>query len=108
MRRHGSLALLALLTTGCAQTTATSTPAAPQGPPIAVEFAVDTAQNRHAISPYIYGINELNASRPAGLRTGRAGGNRWTAYNWETNASNAGADYHHQNDDFLGGGEIPG
>ena len=30
-----------------------------------------------------------------------------TAYNWETNASNAGADYFNQNDDFLGGGNTP-
>ena len=31
-----------------------------------------------------------------------------TAYNWETNASNAGADYRHQNDDYLGGGDVAG
>ena len=30
-----------------------------------------------------------------------------TAYNWETNDSNAGADYHNQNDNFLGGGSTP-
>src|SRR6185295_13600815 len=48
------------------------------------------------------------SGRSRGLRSGRLGGNRWTAYNWETNASNAGSDFHHQNDDFLGGGDIPG
>ena len=30
-----------------------------------------------------------------------------TAYNWETNASNAGTDWFNQNDDFLGGGNTP-
>ena len=30
-----------------------------------------------------------------------------TAYNWETNDSNAGADYFNQNDNFLGGGNTP-
>jgi hypothetical protein len=39
---------------------------------------------------------------------GRIGGNRWTAYNWETNASNAGSDYLYQNDTYLGGGSAPG
>src|SRR5258708_146178 len=34
----------------------------------------------------------------------RAGGNRWTAYNWESNAANAGSDWNYQNDDYLGGG----
>jgi hypothetical protein len=30
-----------------------------------------------------------------------------TAYNWETNDSNAGSDYQNQNDSFLGGGSTP-
>src|SRR5271163_973118 len=58
----------------------------------------------HPISPYIYGIN--GASKVDGLPTGltldRAGGNRLTAYNWETNASNAGSDYLYQNDNGMG------
>jgi hypothetical protein len=61
------------------------------------------------ISPYVYGTNINDwAGRSRGQRLGRLGGNRWTAYNWETNASNAGADFQHQNDAFLGGGETPG
>ena len=36
------------------------------------------------------------------------GGNRWTAYNWVNNASNAGSDYIFQNDNYLGGGSTPG
>ncbi len=72
-------------------------------------MTIDTQAARHPISPYIYGVNQADwggRSRP--MRLGRLGGNRWTAYNWETNASNAGSDFRHQNDDFLGGGDIPG
>lgn len=54
---------------------------------------------RQPISPYIYGTNQqFGASH---YTFGRLGGNRWTAYNWENNASNAGADWFNQNDDFL-------
>ena len=38
----------------------------------------------------------------------RQGGNRMTAYNWETNASNAGSDYLHQNDGYLSNSNEPG
>jgi hypothetical protein len=31
----------------------------------------------------------------------RAGGNRWTAYNWITNGSNAGNDYFYETDNYL-------
>jgi hypothetical protein len=74
-----------------------------------VTFTVDTAAARHAISPYIYGANQVSwGGRSRGLRLARLGGNRWTAYNWENNASNAGSDYQHQSDGFLGGGETAG
>jgi len=43
-----------------------------------------------------------------GVTATRLGGNRWTAYNWENNASNAGSDYMYQNDTYLGGGTEPG
>jgi hypothetical protein len=61
------------------------------------------------ISPYVYGHNH-----PAWGKQGwtaplaRVGGNRLTAYNWETNASNAGSDWHHQNDNLMGKDEVPG
>jgi len=55
------------------------------------------------ISLYIHGTNINDwGGRSRGQRLGRLGGNRWTAYNWETNASNAGADFQHQNDAFPG------
>jgi hypothetical protein len=79
------------------------------GPASSVTFTIDTGAGRHPISPYIYGANQVNWSgRSRGLRLARLGGNRWTAYNWENNASNAGSDYQHQSDGFLGGGEVPG
>ena len=37
----------------------------------------------------------------------RDGGNRWTAYNWETNASNAGSDFLYENDSYLSSSTVP-
>lgn len=65
----------------------------------AVSISVDPGASRQAISPYIYGSNQDIAGVNLTLR--RQGGNRMTGYNWETNASNAGADYLHQSDDYL-------
>src|ERR1700730_18050667 len=55
------------------------------------------------ISPWIYGLNFYTgiSGAPPHLTLDRAGGNRWTAYNWETNASNAGSDYRYENDNYL-------
>ncbi|MDD5305991.1 MAG: glycoside hydrolase family 44 protein [Deltaproteobacteria bacterium] len=72
-------------------------------------FTIDPGANVHPISRYIYGTNQPDwAGRSAHLTLGRLGGNRWTAYNWETNASNAGADWNYSNDDYLGGGDVAG
>ena len=66
-----------------------------------------TSQTTHPISPYVYGINGGVAEngwawQPAYSGVVRSGGNRWTAYNWETNASNAGTDYGpYHSDDYL-------
>lgn len=59
--------------------------------------------NTKAISPYIYGINFYSGvtGAPSQLTFDRAGGNRWTAYNWINNASNAGSDYFYENDNYL-------
>ena len=64
---------------------------------------------RHPISPYVYGINFYAAvsGAPPLLTLDRAGGNRWTAYNWETNASNAGSDYLYENDNYLSSSATP-
>jgi hypothetical protein len=82
----------------------------PPGTPPAsdVTFAIDSTQDAHPISRFIYGMNFWDpAQRPANLALSRSGGNRNTAYNWETNDSNAGADFLNQNDDFMGGGATP-
>jgi len=61
-----------------------------------------TPGTTHAIWPWIYGINFYGGNNVApNLTLDRAGGNRWTAYNWENNASNAGSDFHYQSDNFL-------
>jgi hypothetical protein len=77
--------------------------------PAAVTVTVNPS-SRHPISPYIYGINFASKveGAPTGLTLDRSGGNRWTAYNWETNASNAGSDYQYQNDNALGSSSEPG
>ncbi|HVR87744.1 MAG TPA: glycoside hydrolase family 44 protein [Planctomycetota bacterium] len=64
---------------------------------------------RMPISPYVYGSN-FPGWEKSGWKTPltRAGGNRLTAYNWETNASNAGSDWQHQNDALMGTTDVPG
>jgi fibronectin type 3 domain-containing protein len=86
------------------QASATPIGAAPD-----ITITVDPTQT-HAISRYIYGTNFSSGvtSGPPLLTFDRAGGNRWTAYNWETNASNAGSDYLYENDDYLSSSTVPG
>ena len=73
-----------------------------------VTISIDPAQAK-AISPWIYGVNFYNqiSGAPGNLTLDRTGGNRWTAYNWENNASNAGNDWYYSSDDYLGGGTTP-
>lgn len=75
-----------------------------------VTFAVDTSAQVHAISRYVYGknFNGRTWAQEPNLTLNRLGGNRWSAYNWENNASNAGSDYNSQSDSYLGGGNTPG
>ena len=81
----------------------TATPTVPATPDVTI--TIDPT-NKHAISPYIYGLNFYSGT-PLGITFDRAGGNRWTAYNWETNASNAGSDYFYQNDSYLSSSTTP-
>jgi mannan endo-1,4-beta-mannosidase len=62
-------------------------------------FRVNPGKIVRPISPYIYGINSQKLEG-VGTTVRRMGGNRGTVYNWETNASNAGNDYRHQNDEW--------
>ncbi|HEY0133914.1 MAG TPA: hypothetical protein VGB85_07535, partial [Nannocystis sp.] len=80
-----------------------------------VTFTIRADQDVHPIDPRIYGTNQPHDldTLQRGIGLVRQGGNRMTAYNWENNASNAGADYMHQNDGYLESqlmvdGDIPG
>ncbi len=66
---------------------------------LAITVAIDTSQDRAAISPYVYGANDDMGLDLVTFR--RLGGNRMTGYNWENNASNAGVDWLHQSDDYM-------
>jgi hypothetical protein len=85
-----------------------------------VSFSINLTQGQSAISPFIYGVNTesiggdanqgLDQSSYSNLNLAfqRLGGDRWTAYNYTNNASNAGSDYMYENDNYLGGGSTPG
>ncbi len=89
---------------------ANSTPASatPASTPVDVTVTINPA-NTKPISPYIYGLNfYFGETDPPPMATlDRDGGNRWTAYNWETNASNAGSDYLYENDNYLSSSTVP-
>lgn len=111
----------ALALTGCRESEAaggvppTAAAESPVGPAAApsVTFAINTA-DRHPISRFIYGMNVAEqggsprgaspwygAVLPAGVTLNRFGGNRLSAFNWETGASNVGSDGHFSNDAYL-------
>ena len=82
--------------------------------PSDVQVAV-TSQDVVSVSPLIFG---LNAAAQSGLddwgaqvptpELARLGGNRFTAWNWETGWSNAGTDYNRSNDQHLTTSATPG
>jgi hypothetical protein len=74
----------------------------------AVHFAIDTQQDVHPISRFVYGVNGDFSGGFSNAALIRLGGNRWTAYNWENNASNAGTDWFNQNDSYLSISDAPG
>jgi hypothetical protein len=75
--------------------------------PADVTITIDPTKTQ-SISPWIYGINPNGAPNIPHVTLNRLGGNRWTAYNWTTNASNAGSDFNFQSDNFLSSSAIPG
>jgi fibronectin type 3 domain-containing protein len=72
-----------------------------------VTITIDPLQTK-AISPYIYGTNFYsgNTAPQPNFTFDRDGGNRWTAYNWESNASNAGSDYLYESDAYLSSSNV--
>ena len=72
-----------------------------------VTLTINTSSTS-SISPYIYGINgTINSGGFNNLTLTRAGGNRWTAYNWTNNYSNAGSDWYYENDNALSSSTAP-
>jgi len=71
----------------------------PPPPGTGPALSVDAAANRHAISPYIYGINYASQAIAADLRlpVRRWGGNSTTRYNWQINVHNTGSDWYYEN-----------
>ena len=105
--RAVSLAVPLALLLGCPP----REPVLPAGnpPPSDLTFRIDSSQSRRFIHATIYGTNAPQWNgHSRWLTLARVGGNRLTAYNWENNASNAGSDWFHQNDDLMGGGNVPG
>ncbi len=89
------------------------TPTPPPASGTGVNFTIDPTLNRQTISPYIYGSNEITEDngqpREPGMKLIRSGGNRWTAYDWENNASNAGTDWGpNSSDSYLSDSKTPG
>jgi len=66
---------------------------------ISVNYRINTDAGHQDISPYIYGVNMMSSCEFSTAR--RMGGNRLTGFNWENNASNAGADYYHTSDNYI-------
>jgi fibronectin type 3 domain-containing protein len=100
--------VVSALNTAGESANSTQASATPAGTPPDVIITIDPSKTK-PISPYIYGINFYNgvSGAPPLLTFDRDGGNRWTAYNWESNASNAGSDYIYDNDNYLSSSNVP-
>ncbi|MBP5377913.1 MAG: glycoside hydrolase family 44 protein, partial [Ruminococcus sp.] len=73
-----------------------------------MKITVDLKGERKEISPLIYGVNQYTTPlKDVRTNSVRQGGNRMTAYNWETNASNAGSDWKHSSDTNLSESDDP-
>ncbi len=67
----------------------------------AVKITVSPSEEQKVISPYIYGVNSGVDLTTVSAESFRLGGNRLSAYNWETNVSNAGSDWNNTSDMYL-------
>ena len=79
-------------------TEAIATPSS--GSSAAIQVVVDALSDRHAISPYVYGVNfPSNAAyiTDSGTTLVRWGGNASTRYNWKNLDTNAANDYYYIN-----------
>ena len=66
---------------------------------VPLTLSVDAGANRHAISPFIYGMNFVDEALAAELRlpVQRWGGNSTSRYNWQIDAYNTGSDWYFEN-----------
>src|SRR5580658_8094107 len=72
-------------------------------------LAVDANANRHAISPYIYGVNEYADSGLGAIMhipVRRFGGDATTSYNWLIDVSNSASDWYFQNGSQTSGSTV--
>lgn len=80
-------------------------------PPVTPTLAVNATSGRHAISPYIYGMNFTDESLAQELRlpVRRRGGNSTTRYNWQNDTSNHASDWYFENipEDNSTPGQLP-
>jgi fibronectin type 3 domain-containing protein len=70
------------------------------GTPAAIQVTVDALSNRHAISPYVYGVNfpaNTGYITDSGATMIRWGGDAATNYNWQNFDTNAANDYYYVN-----------
>lgn len=91
----GAVAALTVIASGQAVVFAESADTSP------AKVTVTPSERLKSISPYIYGVNfeaDLNTVAPKSIRMG---GNRMSAYNWETNMSNAGSDWRNASDMYV-------
>jgi hypothetical protein len=70
-----------------------------------ITLSVNAGAGRHAISPYIYGLNFAKPGLAAAIQlpVNRWGGNSTDTYNWKLGSDNTGLDYYFENlsDCFL-------
>ena len=71
----------------------------PPGPVAGPALHVAATAGRHAISPYIYGMNFADEALATELRltVRRWGGNATTRYNWRTDTANRASDWYFEN-----------
>lgn len=77
--------------------------AKPTAPATAVQVNVDVLTNRHAISPFVYGVSfpkDTNAITDSGTTFVRWGGNAASRYNWKLHTYNSGHDYYYEDFTF--------
>ena len=107
IRKITACATALALTAGAFMTNSIMT-SADEGSVYTTEFNVDMNGEKKSISPYIYGVNDHNNLDKVTATAVRQGGNRYSAYNWETNYSNAGSDWKNSSDTHLSASSVPG